>query len=80
LSSSQAASGLVESSLELEGNTDEIVKLLSEKRSIDLVKLNVNEIAKDIDVSESQINDFYENNQQSYQAPEQVSVEYLASR
>ena len=77
LAVSQVSSGIVESALSLPNKHEQLVQLVSEKRSIDLVTVMIEDVQSEIEVTNQQIDEFYEENKLSYLEPEKLSVEYI---
>ena len=78
LVSSQVSSGIFDSGLIIKSQEQELLNLLAEKRSIDLVSIKLVDIEPLITVTDGQIAIYFEENKDSYLDQEKVSVEYIA--
>ena len=73
----QMALGLAGSSFVTERELSELVALSTQKRSFDYMIIGADSLANDIEVSEAEIEAYYQNNQQQFRQPEQVAVDYI---
>jgi len=73
----QMALGVAGSSFVTERELSELVALNAQKRSFDYAVIDADSLASDINVSDSDIEAYYQNNQQEFRQPEQVAVDYI---
>ena len=77
LVTSQMSSGIFDSGLNLPKQEQDLLSLLAEKRSIDMVSIKLVDVEPSVSVTEGQIAIYYEDNKNSYLDPEKISVEYI---
>lgn len=58
-------------------SAEQVVEVSMEERDFDYVTLPVAPLLEDITVADGEIQSYYDENQQSFQRPEQVAVEYI---
>ncbi|WP_295801261.1 SurA N-terminal domain-containing protein [uncultured Microbulbifer sp.] len=73
----QYAGSVADSAFTTRKNAEQIVEVSMEERDFDYVTLPVAPLLNDITVGDDEIQAYYEENQQSFQRPEQVAVEYI---
>ena len=73
----QMALGLAGSSFVTERELSELVALSAQKRSFDYMVIGADSLANDIEVSDADIEAYYQNSQQEFRQPEQVAVDYI---
>ena len=56
---------------------EEVVSVSMEERDFDYLTLSATPLLEGIQVSDSEVQSFYDENQQSFQRPEQVAIEYI---
>jgi len=73
----QVTAGYEESALVLPDDIRSLLELQTEKRSFEIVTLKQEDYVADIQIEESEIAEYYDNNQQSFLEEEKVTVQYL---
>jgi len=73
----QIKEGFTRSVISNESEVDDLLRLQQEKRSFRSVILSGKSFAKKIDVSETDIKQYYDSNKKQYMTPEEVRVEYI---
>ena len=73
----QYAGSIVDSAFTTRADARQIVSVSMEERDFDYVTLSAAPLLSGIEVSDSEIQSYYEGNQASFQRPEQVAVEYI---
>jgi len=73
----QMALGLAGSSFVTERELSELVALNAQKRSFDYMVIDADSLAGEVEVSDADIEAYYQNNQQEFTQPEQVAVDYI---
>ncbi len=69
--------GVTASEFATKKELEELYRLQEQKRTIGYFTIPLEDFKKDVKVSDDEIKDFYEKNQDRYQTPELVSVEYV---
>ena len=77
LTTQQLISAVVGTDFMLTGETDELAALVSQQRVVREATIDVNALAEKQEVTEQEINSSYEQNKNSYIAPEQFRVSYI---
>ncbi|NIY48413.1 peptidylprolyl isomerase [Cedecea colo] len=77
LTTQQLISAVVGTDFMLTGETDELAALVAQERLVREATIDVNALAAKQDVSEQEITSSYEQNKNSYVAPEQFKVSYI---
>ncbi len=65
------------SSFATKSEIDQLIRLLKQKREVDYVMIDTKKFELISNVSDEEVNDFYQKNQQQYEVPEQVKLAYL---
>ena len=73
----QVTAGYEESALVLPDDIRSLLELQTEKRSFEIVTLKQEDYVADVQIEESEIAEYYDNNQQSFLEEEKVTVQYL---
>ena len=73
----QVTSGYEESALVLPDEIRALLELQAEQRSFDVVAIKQQDYVKDIQITDADINEYYQQNQPNFMEPEKVSVNYL---
>ncbi|WP_102577048.1 SurA N-terminal domain-containing protein, partial [Vibrio splendidus] len=73
----QLVTALQGSEFVLQGEIDTQSKLIAQTRDIRTVTLSVADLAKDIELTDEQIEQYYSENPQAYTRPEQAKVSYI---
>ncbi|MBW3694531.1 peptidylprolyl isomerase [Vibrio sp. T187] len=73
----QLVTALQTSDFVLQGEIDAQSKLIAQTRDIRSITLSVNELAKGIELTDEEIEQYYKQNPASYTRPEQVKVAYI---
>jgi peptidyl-prolyl cis-trans isomerase D len=73
----QQNGGLNASAFVTPAELQQVVSILDEQRSFWTVKIPRTAIASDVEVTDSDLQSFYEENQERYAVPEKIKVEYL---
>lgn len=77
LTTQQLINAVVGTDFMLAGETDELAALVSQERLVREAAIDVNALAAKQDVSEQEITTSYEQNKNSYIAPEQFKISYI---
>ncbi|TLX45506.1 peptidylprolyl isomerase [Pseudoalteromonas phenolica] len=73
----QLVSAVAGSDFVLPGELQQTAALQQQTRNIDYVVLTKEKMKSQVSVSDEEVNDYYQLNQQQFMAPEQVAVQYL---
>ncbi|AWF80831.1 peptidylprolyl isomerase [Microbulbifer sp. A4B17] len=73
----QYANSVVESAFTTQADAEQIVAASMEERDFDYVVMPVEGLLAETQVSDAEIEQYYQENQGQYQRPEQVAVEYI---
>lgn len=74
---SQVVSGYSESALVLPDEVRALLEIQSEQRTFDMIKINKNDFVADINVSDADVSEQYNNNQDLYMEADRISVSYV---
>jgi peptidyl-prolyl cis-trans isomerase D len=77
ISLQQVEGGLQTSAMVLSGPADVSLNAYFEKRAVSLVRFAATDFASKVKPADSEVKDFYQKNQQLFQAPEQAQVQYV---
>ncbi|MCO1333294.1 SurA N-terminal domain-containing protein [Microbulbifer sp. OS29] len=73
----QYANSVVESAFTTQADAEQIVAASMEERDFDYVVMPVEGMLAEVEVSDTEVEQYYQENQGQYQRPEQVAVEYI---
>ncbi len=73
----QLQSGIAETVFVTEAELNQILKLDNQTRDITYALLSVSNYIDDIEVSDEQVNSYYETNKNNYKTPEMVKIAYI---
>lgn len=73
----QLIQGLQGSTLVTDSELEGLLALTRETRSYEYLRLSVNELLASVEVSDDEIDSYYQNNQAAFQVPERVRVNYI---
>lgn len=73
----QIRNGIVQSAVVSPENIQQLLSLQNQSRDFRTVTLAADSVQDDVSVSDEEVADYYENNQQQFQQPEQVTARYL---
>ncbi|SDZ77118.1 SurA N-terminal domain-containing protein [Microbulbifer marinus] len=73
----QYADSVTESAFTTRADAEQVVAVSMEERDFDYVVLPVQGLMEQVDVSDSEVERYYEENQAQFQRPEQVAIEYI---
>ncbi|GAA5525582.1 peptidyl-prolyl cis-trans isomerase D [Microbulbifer aestuariivivens] len=73
----QYANAVTDSAFTTRANAEEVVAISMEERDFDYVVLPVAPLTAGIEVSEEEVQQFYDENQNDFARPEQVAIEYI---
>ncbi|AOS97673.1 Peptidyl-prolyl cis-trans isomerase D [Microbulbifer aggregans] len=73
----QYADAVTESAFTTRANAEEIVAISMEERDFDYAVLPVEPLLSEVQVSEEEIQQYYDANQNAFARPEQVAIEYI---
>lgn len=77
LATQQLETGIVGSDFMLKGETDALAALIAQQRVVRQAVIDVNAMAAKQTVSEEDINNYYQQNKNSFMSPEQFRVSYI---
>jgi len=77
LSSRQMTDAYTQNGFASNSTVDNLIRLNEQQRVVGVAKLDVNSLLNQVKVSDAQIQDYYQKNQNEFQAPERVKVEYV---
>ncbi len=73
----QLAGGINDSGLASKADIDHLAVIQTEKRTVHIASLPLVTFAKDINIKDKQIADYYKQNKKQYMVPENVDVDYV---
>ncbi|WP_078083764.1 SurA N-terminal domain-containing protein [Microbulbifer mangrovi] len=73
----QYVSSVSDSAFATRAEAEEVVSVSMEERDFDYLTLSATPLLEGIQVDDSEVQSFYEENQQDFQRPEQVAIEYI---
>lgn len=73
----QLAGGINDSGLASKVDVDRLAVIQTEKRTVHIASLPLSTFAKDINITDKQVSDYYNQNKKQYIVPENVDVEYV---
>ena len=73
----QIRSGYAVTAFATDSEIDTLIKLNNQQREISYLQIPLNKIKDQVDVSEEEIEQYYEENKEKYKTPEQVALEYI---
>ena len=73
----QYASSVSDSAFATRAEAEEVVSVSMEERDFDYLTLSATPLLEGIQVGDGEVQSFYDENQQDFQRPEQVAVEYI---
>lgn len=73
----QVRSGIVDTSFVLPNEIDQSIQLIKQKRNFSYVTIPFRRFLPQIQLSETQIKDYYQTHQSDFEIPEKVSIQYL---
>jgi peptidyl-prolyl cis-trans isomerase D len=75
--SSQFESGYRDTAFVTKAETDNLLRLQKQQRTVGYLQVAIAPFIKAAEVSDEEVQDYYKNNQQRFMQPEQVKVDYL---
>ena len=73
----QYADSVVDSAFTTRGDAEQVVAISMEERDFDYTILPVEPLLQEVSVSDSEIEEYYQENQNQFQRPEQIAIEYI---
>ena len=73
----QVTTGFQESSLVLPNEVRELLQILTERRTFDLITINSNDFIDDISIPAADIQKYYDDNINDYSEPDRMSINYI---
>ena len=70
--------GLIDSTFVNEAEVKDSISLLQQKRDFAWLPLPLNDLAKEQEVTQEEIQSYYDNNKQDYLTEEKLSLEYIS--